>query len=157
MLVCPVYAELPFADDRASNRAALTSSSARMDIRRGNWGRFSIPFNFSGHPCLTLPSGMTPERTGPRLPVAFQLVANREQEELLCMLGHHYEAAVGRQLTPLVPLCATATVRAEASGRHNSCAAAPSTPRVREFLDTKKLQQATPGTSMSTWWKWLGK
>ena len=37
------------------------------------------------------------------LPLVFQLVCNRLDEELLCQLGHAYEGAVGRQRAPMLP------------------------------------------------------
>ena len=64
--------------------------------------QFTIPFDYSGQPTITLCTGLTASDTPPK-PLAFQLVGRHLQEELLCKLGHAYEGAVGRQRKPLVP------------------------------------------------------
>ena len=64
--------------------------------------QFTIPFDYSGQPTITLCTGLTASDTPPK-PLAFQLVGQHLQEELLCKLGHAYEGAVGRQRKPLVP------------------------------------------------------
>ena len=64
--------------------------------------QFTIPFDYSGQPTITLCTGLTASDTPPK-PLAFQLVGRHLQEELLCKLGHAYEGAVGRQREPLVP------------------------------------------------------
>ena len=52
---------------------------------------FTAPFNYSGHPALVLPAGLTP--TG--LPRAFQLVGRRLGEPALFRAGWAYEQALG--------------------------------------------------------------
>ena len=52
---------------------------------------FTAPFNYSGHPALVLPAGLTP--TG--LPRAFQLVGRRLGEPALFGAGWAYEQALG--------------------------------------------------------------
>jgi amidase len=51
--------------------------------------RFSAPFNMSGSPTITLPSGFTPQG----LPVAVQLVAGHLQEALLVRAGRAFQRA----------------------------------------------------------------
>ena len=51
--------------------------------------RFTVPFNFSGAPTLSLPCGMNSEG----LPLSLQFVAKHLSEPLLCQVGHAYEQA----------------------------------------------------------------
>ena len=49
--------------------------------------RFTAPFDFTGNPTITLPSGFTAAGT----PVAFQLVARPMEEDLLVRAGHAFQ------------------------------------------------------------------
>ncbi len=49
--------------------------------------RFTMPFNFSGHPTLSLPCGFSSDG----LPLSLQLVGHPLSEGLLCRAGHAYE------------------------------------------------------------------
>ncbi len=49
--------------------------------------RFTSPFDMSGSPTITLPSGFTTKGT----PIAFQLVSRHMEEELLVRAGHAYQ------------------------------------------------------------------
>ena len=72
----------------------------------GPHGRFTIPFDYSGHPTITLPCGLTDggHRSRVGVPLAIQLVGDRCAEALLCELGHAFEAATGSgHVRPLVP------------------------------------------------------
>jgi len=51
--------------------------------------RFTAPWNLAGSPTITVPCGVTSDG----LPLAFQLVARRFEEELLLRAGHAYESA----------------------------------------------------------------
>ena len=51
--------------------------------------RFTVPFNFTGAPTLSLPCGMN--RDG--LPLSLQFVGKHLSEPLLCQVGHAYEQA----------------------------------------------------------------
>jgi amidase len=51
--------------------------------------RFTAPFDFSGHPTLSLPCGFAPDG----LPVSLQLVGRHLEEEVLCRAGQAFEAA----------------------------------------------------------------
>jgi amidase len=50
-------------------------------------GRFTFPFNVSGNPTLSLPSGFAP--TG--LPLGIQLIGPHQGEALLCRAGHAFQ------------------------------------------------------------------
>ena len=51
--------------------------------------RFTVPFDFSGSPTISLPSGFSQEG----LPLSLQLVARDLDEALLCRAGHAFEGA----------------------------------------------------------------
>jgi amidase len=51
--------------------------------------RFTVPYNVSGSPTLTMPCGVASDG----LPLALQLVARPFEEELLLRAGHAYESA----------------------------------------------------------------
>jgi amidase len=55
------------------------------------YGSFTLPFNLSGQPAISVPSHSTPEG----LPVGSQLVAPYAREDLLLQVGHRLEEAVG--------------------------------------------------------------
>ena len=62
---------------------------------------FTAPFDYSGHPALTIPSGV--DAAG--MPLAFQLVGRRFEEALLFALGAAYERVRGpMQAPPGVPV-----------------------------------------------------
>lgn len=48
---------------------------------------YTYPFNFSGHPAISLRAGLSDDR----LPVGLQLVASRLREDLLLQIAHQYE------------------------------------------------------------------
>jgi amidase len=52
---------------------------------------FTAPFNYSGHPSLTLPAGVS----AAGLPLAFQLIGRTLGEETLLHAGHAYEGVRG--------------------------------------------------------------
>ena len=52
---------------------------------------FTAPFDYSGHPTITLPTGLN----GEGLPLAFQLIGRRLGEETLAHAGSAYERARG--------------------------------------------------------------
>ena len=54
-----------------------------------HWGRFTIPYDFTGAPTISLPCG----RNGDGLPLSIQFVGKHLDEPLLCRLGHTFEQA----------------------------------------------------------------
>lgn len=54
---------------------------------QGGLLRFTGPFNFSGSPTLSIPSGFNAEG----LPLGLQLVGRHLEEEVLCRVGHAYQ------------------------------------------------------------------
>jgi len=52
-----------------------------------DWGRFTVPFDFSGAPTISLPSGQTSDG----LPLSIQFVGKHLSESLLCRVGHTFE------------------------------------------------------------------
>jgi amidase len=51
--------------------------------------RYTMPFDMTGSPTITLPCGFTDVGT----PLAFQLVGRHFEEEMLVRAGHAYQAA----------------------------------------------------------------
>ncbi len=54
-----------------------------------NWGRFTVPYDFSGSPSISLPCGQNTDG----LPLSIQFVGRHLSEPLLCRLGHTFEQA----------------------------------------------------------------
>ena len=52
-----------------------------------NWGRFTVPFDFSGSPTISLPCGQNSDG----LPLGIQFVGKHLSEPLLCRIGHTFE------------------------------------------------------------------
>lgn len=67
------------------------------DPDRANGLTFTAPFDFSGHPTLSLPAGLSPER----LPLSFQLIGARLGEPVLLRAGSAFEAANGTLEGPI--------------------------------------------------------
>ncbi|HTK96760.1 MAG TPA: amidase [Pseudomonadales bacterium] len=74
-----------FAPPRMSQMASLLADGVADFIT------FTAPFNYSGHPTITLPSGFN----GDGLPMAFQLIGRFLGEPTLIRAGHAYEHARG--------------------------------------------------------------
>jgi amidase len=74
-----------FAPPRVSQMASLLAAGVADFIT------FTAPFNYSGHPTITLPA--TFNRDG--LPIAFQLIGRLLGEPTLIRAGHAYERARG--------------------------------------------------------------
>jgi amidase len=77
----------------------LDEMDARVqeDEGRAEFITFTAPFDYSGHPTITLPAG----RTSDRLPLAFQLVGRRLGEPTLIRAASAYERAVGFHEHPI--------------------------------------------------------
>ncbi len=80
-----------FAPPRVSQMASLLADGVADFIT------FTAPFNYSGHPTITLPSGFN--RDG--LPMSFQLIGRFLGEPTLIRAGHAYEQARGRLKLPV--------------------------------------------------------
>ncbi|MEQ9005977.1 MAG: amidase [Pseudomonadales bacterium] len=70
---------------------------AADDAERAEFITFTAPFDYSGHPTITLPAG----RTSDRAPLSFQLIGRRIGEPTLIRVGAAYERAVGSHEHPL--------------------------------------------------------
>ena len=91
VLMCPSMADPPHPLTMESQYGPL------REERRPRFQRFTVPFNFSGTPTLSLPCGMNSEG----LPLSVQFAGNPLSEPLLCRVGHSYEEATDwHQLHP---------------------------------------------------------
>jgi amidase len=70
-----------------------------MRLEYATWNqqvmRLTSPYNFSGHPAMTFPTGFTPRGT----PLGAQLVAAHHAEQLLLSVAEHYQAATENHLS----------------------------------------------------------
>jgi len=57
-----------------------------------DWGRFTVPYDFSGSPSISLPCGKNSEG----LPLTIQFVGRHLSEPLLCRIGHTFEQTTDR-------------------------------------------------------------
>jgi amidase len=83
VLVCPSMADPPHPVTMESQYGPL------REERRPRFQRFTVPFDFSGTPTLSVPCGMNKEG----LPLSLQFAGKHLAEPLLCTLGHAYEQA----------------------------------------------------------------
>ncbi len=91
VLVCPSMTTPP---ERVTQEALY----GPMDEEEWTWGRFTIPYDFSGSPTISLPCGLNSEG----LPLSIQFIGRHLAEPLLVQVGHAYEAASGHRLMPPV-------------------------------------------------------
>ena len=91
VLVCPSMTTPP---ERVTQEALY----GPMDEEEWTWGRFTIPYDFSGSPTISLPAGLN----GEGLPLSIQFVGRHLTEPLLVQVGHAYEAATQHRLLPPV-------------------------------------------------------
>ena len=89
VLVCPSMTTPP-------ERVTPEALYGPMDEEEWTWGRFTIPYDFSGSPTISLPCGLNSEG----LPLSIQFVGRHLAEPLLVQVGHAYEAATQHQLRP---------------------------------------------------------
>jgi amidase len=59
--------------------------------RAPHFQRFTVPFDFSGAPTISVPCGLNSEG----LPLSLQFVGKHLAEPLLCRIGHAYEKVTG--------------------------------------------------------------
>ena len=91
VLVCPSMTTPP---EQVTQEALY----GPMDEEEWTWGRFTIPYDFSGSPTISLPAGLNSEG----LPLSIQFVGRHLTEPLLVQVGHAYEAATQHRLLPPV-------------------------------------------------------
>ena len=72
--------------------------AAQEEGDRAEFIRFTAPFDYSGHPTITLPAGLS----AAGLPNAFQLIGPRLGESLLVRFGAAHERALGMLVHPPV-------------------------------------------------------
>ncbi len=89
VLVCPSMTTPP---ERVTQEALY----GPMDEEEWTWGRFTIPFDFSGAPTISLPCGLNSEG----LPLSIQFVGRHLTEPTLVQVGHAYEQATQHRLQP---------------------------------------------------------
>lgn len=82
LLLVPV---MPGVVPAAAEMEALDSGRAAL----GRLTRFTVPFNLTGNPTITLPCGFS----GDGLPIGLQLVGAHLSEALLCRTGHAFQQA----------------------------------------------------------------
>lgn len=90
LLIAPCMPSLP--PDLASMERQVADDSERADFIT-----FTAPFDYSGHPSITLPAGLS----GDGLPRAFQLVGRPLGEPTLVRAGAAYERALGFDAHPI--------------------------------------------------------
>ena len=91
VLVCPSMTTPP-------ERVTQEAMYGPMDEEEWTWGRFTIPYDFSGAPTISLPCGLNSEG----LPLSIQFVGRHLSEPVLVQVGHAYEAATQHRLQPPV-------------------------------------------------------
>ena len=91
VLVCPSMTTPP-------ERVTPEALYGPMEEEEWTWGRFTIPYDFSGAPTISLPCGLNSEG----LPLSIQFVGRHLTEPLLIQVGHAYEEATQYLLQPPV-------------------------------------------------------
>ena len=89
VIVCPSMTTPP---ERVTHEALY----GPMDEEEWTWGRFTVPYDFSGAPTISLPSGLNSEG----LPLSIQFVGRHLTEPVLVQVGHAYEQATRHNLQP---------------------------------------------------------
>ena len=83
VLLCPAVAvRIPAGADPSAPGSPAAGAAV---------GRFTLPFDVSGSPTVTLPCGFLDDT----LPIGLQLVGRPLEEALLCRVAHVYERATG--------------------------------------------------------------
>jgi amidase len=75
----------------------LMNAQVENEGERAEFITFTAPFDYSGHPTITLPAGLSADR----LPRAFQLIGRQLGEPTLIRAGSAYERALGFYDHPL--------------------------------------------------------
>ena len=74
---------------RADEPFAVAGTAARP--LRESWYSYTIPFNPTGHPAISVPCGIAPDG----MPVGLQIVGPWHSERLLIALAQEMEATAG--------------------------------------------------------------
>jgi len=75
------------------------SRTASSDDGRAEFITFTAPFDYSGHPTITLPAGLN----SAGLPLSYQLVGRHLEEALLIRAGYTHEQVLGEMVHPALP------------------------------------------------------
>ena len=89
VLVCPSMTTPP-------ERVTPEALYGPMEEEEWTWGRFTIPYDFSGAPTISLPCGLNSEG----LPLSIQFIGRHLAEPLLVQVGDAYESATRHRLQP---------------------------------------------------------
>ena len=89
VLVCPSMTTPP-------GRVTPEELYGPMGEDEWTWGRFTIPYDFSGAPTISLPAGLNSEG----LPLSIQFIGKHLAEPLLVRVGDAYERATQHNLRP---------------------------------------------------------
>ena len=81
VIACPTMTTPPFP----ITQEEMYSANFLQDL--DDWGRFTVPFDFSGAPTISLPGGQTSDG----LPLSIQFVGKHLSEPLLCRIGNKFE------------------------------------------------------------------
>ncbi len=90
MLISPCMTSLPPS-------VVQMEATVAEDEARAAFITFTAPFDYSGHPTLTLPAGLDQG-----LPLSFQLIGRKLEESTLVRAGSSYERALGFDARPPV-------------------------------------------------------
>ena len=89
VLVCPSMMTLP-------GPVTPEELYGPMDEDEWTWGRFTVPYDFSGAPTISLPAGLNSQG----LPLSIQFIGKHLAEPLLVQVGDAYERATQHNLRP---------------------------------------------------------
>jgi len=87
IICCPAMTSPPFP----ITLAEMYGPTFLLD--NSDWGRFTVPYDFSGSPSISLPCGKNREG----LPLTIQFVGRHLSEPLLCRIGHTFEKTTDRE------------------------------------------------------------
>jgi amidase len=89
---CLIAPNMPYLAPPADGILELSA-----DPDRANGLTFTAPFDYSGHPTLSIPAGLSEDG----LPLSFQLIGPRLGEAVLLQVGAAYETAAAVRMEPI--------------------------------------------------------
>jgi amidase len=100
VIMCPTMVTIPPAltdnatyDSKLRNSIAGKGYSGTSDAEWSEYsdriGKFTVPFNFSGNPTISLPCGFS----STKLPVSLQIIGKQLHESTIIALGKQYQSA----------------------------------------------------------------